>query len=201
MEKAFRSQFLVPPPGKPAPMSGTRMNPDQKLKWVDKDKEKLKDGHRTLNLKLNQNQKWGHWDRQTKKTKKTEMRSTCSPFWNTEHKTLRGQLTKESSEGGTAAAPQGEEQIRLDHEHSPCSNRQKWAPRKGGSQAATKQGWWSSLSTTLGARCRLGPGLFAFWPYLPLGVVGDLAQSQWHRLWEQVRNTVVSSSEHCCKLL
>ena len=131
MEKAFRSRLLVPQPGKPAPMSGTRMNPDQKLKWVDKDKEEWKDGCHTLTLKLKWNQKRCHWDTETEKTKKTEMRFTCSPSWDPEHKTLRGQLTKETTKGGTTSAPWGEEeQSRLNHKHSPCSNRQKWAPEK-----------------------------------------------------------------------
>lgn len=40
---------------------------------------------------------------------------------------------KEETERSTISAPQGEEEhIRLDHECSLCSNRQKWDPRKGG---------------------------------------------------------------------
>jgi hypothetical protein len=33
------------------------------------------------------------------------------------------------------------------------------------------------------------PGLLTDLPYLPLGVGGVVMRSQWHWLWEQVRNT------------
>lgn len=39
------------------------------------------------------------------------------------------------------------------------------------------------------------------WPYLPLGVGGEVSQSQGHRLQEQVRNAVAGSTECCCQLL
>jgi hypothetical protein len=100
-----------------------------------KDKEEQKDGRCIFTLKPKRNQKRG----QTDKTKKTEMRSMCTPLWNPQHKTLRSQLTKEANEGDTTATPQEEEQIRLNQEHSPCSMRQKGIPRKEGCQAATKQ--------------------------------------------------------------
>jgi hypothetical protein len=49
--------------------------------------------------------------------------------------------------------------------------------------------------------CCLCSGLLTTQPYLPLGVVGAVAQSQRHRIQEQVRNAAASSSGHCCKLL
>lgn len=52
------------------------------------------------------------------------------------------------------------------------------------------------------AWCCLCPGLLDAPPYLPLGVGGEVVQSQTHRLWEQVRKAAASSSQHsCCKLL
>ena len=48
-EKVVRSWFLVPQPGEPAPNVQYKwMNPDQKWKWADKDKEDRKDGYHML---------------------------------------------------------------------------------------------------------------------------------------------------------
>jgi hypothetical protein len=64
-------------------------------------------------------------DRQ-KIQKKTEMRFMRSLSPDPQHKTIRGQLTEEATEGGITADPGGDkEQIRLNHEYNPCSNRQK----------------------------------------------------------------------------
>jgi hypothetical protein len=84
-----------------------------------------------LTLEPNRDQKRDYQDGQTEKTKKTEMRSRHSPLQDPQHKTLRSQLTKEATEEGITAVPQGEEeQIRLNHEHSPCSNRQTRSPQE-----------------------------------------------------------------------
>ena len=45
--------------------------------------------------------------------------------------------------------------------------------------------------------CCLCPGLPAARPYLPLRVGGEVMQHQWHRFWEQVRNTTASSFSPC----
>lgn len=43
------------------------------------------------------------------------------------------------------------------------------------------------------------PWTTAAWPYLPLEVGDEVVQSQWHRFWEQVRNTAASSNTlHAC---
>lgn len=76
--------------------------------------------HAYLMLELNQDQKQDYQGGQTEITKKTEMRSTHSPSQDSQHETLRGQLTEEATEGGTTAAPRGEEQSRSNYEHSPC---------------------------------------------------------------------------------
>lgn len=48
-------------------------------------------------------------EQEKKKTKKAEMSSRYSPSQDSQHKTLRGQLTKEATEGDTIATPQGQE--------------------------------------------------------------------------------------------
>lgn len=82
--------------------------------------------------KRQRRQKWGPW-------------AYFSGIHNA--KKLRNQLNKEATkEDTTAVFWRGEEQIRLNHKHSPCSNRQKQAPRKGGLQATTKTRTMKSIN-------------------------------------------------------
>ncbi len=123
-------------------MSGTGMNPGHKWKWVDKDKEDRKDGspQYTHPDKDKEERKYGgcmltlkwkckrHWDEQ--KRQRRQKWDKQSHLRDSQHKILRGQLTEEATEVDTTAAPRGEEQIRSNWEHSPCSNRQKMSPQK-----------------------------------------------------------------------
>lgn len=102
--------------------------------------------------------------------------------------------------------------VHISHLPKPSSESKVTAPLAAiiSCKELLRQEWGHGSITTLSVgitnclvamQCCLDLGLLDAWPYLPLEVGGEMAQNQWQRFWEQVRNSAASSSEHHCKPL